>query len=180
MRCPDKFIILHTEVDMDEIERKYITLTALEQMYSRADIAKKLGIDIERVKELEEKTKPERDHISAIRKLYTSKKFNNIGFREFYEIYEKLPKECHYCGISQEEINELFDRGEMKPARNGKRGRKLELERVMPKESYENTDNLKLACYWCNNAKTDQFSEDEFKLIAVGIGKALKARLSKL
>jgi hypothetical protein len=32
---------------------------------------------------------------------------------------------------------------------------------------YSILENLCLACYWCNNAKTNYFSFEEFKLIGV-------------
>ena len=37
-----------------------------------------------------------------------------------------------------------------------------------------------MACYWCNNAKTDEFSPEEFKPIAEGIRKAWNERLREL
>ena len=39
-------------------------------------------------------------------------------------------------------------------------------------------DNVVLACYWCNNAKTDEFSPNEFKEIARGINEVWKRRLA--
>jgi len=34
-----------------------------------------------------------------------------------------------------------------------------------------------MSCYWCNNAKTDEFFVDEFKEIARGINYAWQKRL---
>jgi 5-methylcytosine-specific restriction endonuclease McrA len=56
----------------------------------------------------------------------------------------------------------------------------LELERKKPNESYDNTDNLVLCCYWCNNAKTDEFTEEEFKEIGKVIGKIWQTRLQRI
>jgi 5-methylcytosine-specific restriction endonuclease McrA len=50
-------------------------------------------------------------------------------------------------------------------------GRKLELDRKDPDLTYENLNNLVLACYWCNNAKTDTFTNEEF----MKVGEAFKA-----
>jgi len=36
-----------------------------------------------------------------------------------------------------------------------------------------------MACYWCNNAKTDEFDGDEFKEIGEAIKKVWKKRLKK-
>ena len=68
----------------------------------------------------------------------------------------------------------MFAQQQVKTKRSGTRGRSLELERVRPNEDY---GNLELACYWCNNAKSDEFNEMEFKPIGIEIGKALRARL---
>lgn len=38
-----------------------------------------------------------------------------------------------------------------------------------------NPDNCVLACYWCNNAKTDAFTDKEFKPIGDLIGKTIKS-----
>ena len=38
-----------------------------------------------------------------------------------------------------------------------------------------NPDNCVLACYWCNNAKTDAFTDKEFKPIGDIIGKTIKS-----
>ena len=37
-----------------------------------------------------------------------------------------------------------------------------------------NADNCVLACYWCNNAKTDAFTDKEFKPIGIEIGKKIR------
>ncbi|KOH46766.1 hypothetical protein NC99_04170 [Sunxiuqinia dokdonensis] len=35
------------------------------------------------------------------------------------------------------------------------------------------------SCYWCNNAKTDTFSSEEFKIIGKEIGKIWEKRLTE-
>ena len=42
-----------------------------------------------------------------------------------------------------------------------------------------NKDNCVLACYWCNNAKTDAFTADEFKPIGKEIGKTIQKILNE-
>ena len=42
-----------------------------------------------------------------------------------------------------------------------------------------NKNNCVVACAWCNNAKTDAFSYDEFKPIGVKIGEKIKSILEK-
>jgi hypothetical protein len=37
-----------------------------------------------------------------------------------------------------------------------------------------------MACYWCNNAKTDEFTAEEFEHIGIAIGELFKERLKKI
>ena len=37
----------------------------------------------------------------------------------------------------------------------------MEIDRIKANHEYLK-DNVVLACYWCNNAKSDEFSEPEF------------------
>jgi len=37
----------------------------------------------------------------------------------------------------------------------------MEIDRIEPNKEYT-PDNCVLACYWCNNAKSDEFSSHEF------------------
>ena len=53
--------------------------------------------------------------------------------------------------------------------RGGRRGQRLEVERPESKEPYS-PENCVLACYPCNNAKSDVFSYAEF----LEIGKAIR------
>ena len=52
----------------------------------------------------------------------------------------------------------------------------MEIDRKAPNQEYSD-DNCEPICYWCNNAKTDEFSAEEFKPIGMAIGNALRARL---
>ncbi len=58
--------------------------------------------------------------------------------------------------------------------RGGKRGRRLEIDRINPSLSYDRLENLVWCCYWCNNAKSNFFTKEEFMPIAKIIGEALK------
>jgi hypothetical protein len=109
------------------------------------------------------------DRIQRIKRLYNSKKPEIEkpwpSFEEFLEWYEKQPQKCCYCGISEPELARLIDSGRLYSKRLPTRGRHLELERKIPDLPYDKFDNLTLACYWCNNAKTDTFTADEFKKV---------------
>lgn len=163
------------ELFMDDAERDFVWLYAVgEKKYS--EIEEALGCDRARVQELFDRTANERKLVREIKRLFLRKKIK-ISFSEFYGEHVKRPKECCYCGVTQAQIDLLFEQKKIHTKRQGTRGRSLELERVKPNERYENTENLRLACYWCNNAKSDEFSMEEFKSIAEGIGKALRGRL---
>jgi len=55
----------------------------------------------------------------------------------------------------------------------------LEIDRKVATDSYSNLANLTYSCYWCNNAKTDTFSEEEFKIIGQAIGQVWQQRLKQ-
>lgn len=84
---------------------------------------------------------------------------------------------CHYCGITQNELTRLHSSGLIDNKRTT-RGRTLEIDRKMPNEPYNNIQNLTYSCYWCNNAKTDTFTEEEFMIIGNAISKIWKKRLN--
>ena len=164
---------------MTDLEFKYLKLAVIEQI-KFDQISKILGIDRIEVSKLWEELKVQREYFSDLRKIWKSK-FTNTetteSFWEFKKWYETTEKKCFYCGITETQITELFQRKKLYTKRN--RGRKLEIERLLPNEPYDNLENLVFSCYWCNNAKTDTFSSDEFKIIGKEIGKIWKIRLTK-
>lgn len=82
-------------------------------------------------------------------------------FVEFERIYDPDPKKriCYYCKISDGEISKLRSRGKIYSKVN--RGYTMEIDRLMPNHEYSKK-NCVLACYWCNNAKSDEFTSGEF------------------
>jgi 5-methylcytosine-specific restriction endonuclease McrA len=89
--------------------------------------------------------------------------FPLIGFKELVE-----NQECAYCKISIEMVNQLAK--VQKLFKKSERGWSLEIDRKNSNKEYAK-DNCVMACYWCNNAKTDEFTHDEF----VEIGKAIQS-----
>jgi 5-methylcytosine-specific restriction endonuclease McrA len=88
-----------------------------------------------------------------------------IPFDEFKEVFaENKDRQCHYCGITEKVIDEMILKSKIKTKRLLTRGRTMEIDRIKPNEGYTK-DNIVLSCYWCNNAKTDEFSYKEFKSI---------------
>jgi 5-methylcytosine-specific restriction endonuclease McrA len=84
-------------------------------------------------------------------------------------------KECHYCGITLEIINELVYKEQLFNKKLT-RGFSLEIDRLSPNHEYT-PDNTAMCCYWCNNAKTDEFNEQEFKKIGKIIAEIWEERL---
>lgn len=84
-------------------------------------------------------------------------------------------KECKYCKVSLEDIRKLYKGGKIY-TKWYTRGKSLELDRKIPNWEYSE-ENTVACCYWCNNAKTDEFFDDEFNSIGLAIGTMLKDRL---
>ena len=97
------------------------------------------------------------------------------GFREFYGINDS-ERCCGYCGISEKQISDLHRNKKINTIRLKNRGTTMEIDRVNPHEFYDK-GNIILSCYWCNNAKTDEFDKDEFKEIARGNNNVWSTRL---
>jgi len=92
--------------------------------------------------------------------------------------YEELVNstDCYYCKTPIQKIRDLIELGKI--YKKNERGWNLEIDRKEPNQEYH-YNNLVMACYWCNNAKTDEFTAKEFKPIGEAIGKVLKSRLPK-
>ncbi len=93
------------------------------------------------------------------------------------ELFKYGNNECSYCGVTQEQIDEL---DQYEKSGYGltirARGKKMEVDQLNPKSGYTK-GNIALCCYWCNNAKTDTFSVKEFKEIARGINIAWNIKI---
>jgi hypothetical protein len=148
----------------DQHKELLFHLYNIEGVYNYKGIAEKLNVPVETIVVLYgEELKEERIKIASIKNIWSAKKMSEkISFKTFYEWYLKQEKKCFYCGVEEEKMRMLLDSKRVTTKRL--RGRKLELDRKNPKdESYHDLNNFVLACYWCNNAKTDTFTSDEFK-----------------
>jgi 5-methylcytosine-specific restriction endonuclease McrA len=83
--------------------------------------------------------------------------------------------------LTSEESLILFNRYPQS-TRGGRRGKRLELDRINPaiRNYGSNINNLALACYWCNNAKTNYFTYDEFKIIGEKMKVVQQARINAI
>ncbi|MGE4288933.1 MAG: hypothetical protein AB7E36_09605 [Salinivirgaceae bacterium] len=94
--------------------------------------------------------------------------------QQFNDLIKK--DKCYYCGLTLMEIEELGAKHLL--SKKNLRGWSLEIDRKTANLEYT-PDNCVMACYWCNNAKTDEFNADEFKPIAEKIKNAFDERLKK-
>lgn len=155
-------------------QAQFLDLHMIEQK-TYDEISTLLGIPRATLSEWYEELLPERRYIAWVRTLWNKKK-PTPHFREFYDWYIAHRDQCNYCGITEAEIKQLLDAGKLYTKRIGTHGRKLELDRINPNGS-DLLNNLVVACYWCNNAKTDTFSHEEFLEVGKAIRKIWEARL---
>lgn len=106
-------------------------------------------------------------------------KFEKIFPLKEFENMTKNKTTCSYCGISLDQIKALGENKKLNNKRSDTRGYTLEIDRMLPNLEYSK-ENCCMACYWCNNAKTDEFSPEEFKPIARGINEIWNKRLETI
>lgn len=150
-------------------------------------VADKLQLELEVLEKLKEDEEVSFE-IERITKLYQNQ-FNDAKRREgfndnftlFYSWYKKYDSlgTCCYCGVHKEDLaqDEVFDNS------NRRRGGRLEIERVVtfPKSKNLYTEkNCRLACFICNNAKSDFLSVQDFYPIAKGIHTFWEKHLDKI
>ena len=148
---------------MTEQQTEFLRLHIVEQVKYKT-ISQLLNIPQTTLTTWYEELKNERTKIAEIRNLWTRKNIK-LAFSEFYKWYLSNESKCCYCEITESEIKLLLEAGLLTTKRIDTRGRKLELELKQPDLPYDNIENLALSCYWCNNAKTDTFTDEEFKAV---------------
>lgn len=127
--------------------------------------------------------KDEKEKIKKMKEVYYNYFTSNLSIEKFKEFYgpdnDQKHRKCHYCGIDEEKINLLIKNEMITTKRLYSRGKKLEVDKKEPDGEYSK-ENIILCCYWCNNAKTDEFTETEFKIIAEKIREVWQKRLDKI
>ena len=101
-------------------------------------------------------------------KLVFTSKLKEQDFKSF-----EKDENCGYCKTSILTIREMMKSNKI--FKKNERGYNLELDRKDPNMEYS-TQNCIMACYWCNNAKTDEFNADEFEPIGKAIGEVFRKR----
>ena len=106
---------------------------------------------------------------------------------DFLDWYNSQEKNCHYCGLTEMESQEIVMTGLLTSNRfpqNGiigrgqSRGVWLEVDRFSPKEKYSRT-NCVLCCYFCNNDKSDVFEGVDYLKFRHNRSKFLKEKLKR-
>lgn len=142
-------------------QEKFLQLAVIEGK-TYPEIEKILGIPRKEFAPWWEELKDERLKITQIRSLW-KQKCPELTYMEFATWYQQAEKQCYYCGLDDQETAKLWERHPDLTKRT--RGRVLEIDRISPNKPYNDFDNLVFACYWCNNAKTDTFTGEEFKKV---------------
>ena len=158
---------------MTDQQKDFLQLAVIDRL-SYEEISEKLNIERSVFAPWWNELNSERSYLTSIRDKWL-KKCPDIDFQFFREWYEHTFRKCHYCGLTEQEMSTLWEKYPNLTKRG--RGRKLEIERLQPNLDYRNLTNLVFCCYWCNNAKTDTFTSDEFSEIGKVINKIWQDRL---
>jgi hypothetical protein len=86
---------------------------------------------------------------------------------------------CAYCHITESEFQRLIRAGQVLTKRLRTRGAAFEIDCRDPRLGYT-AGNLALCCYWCNNAKSDEFIAEEFQPVAEALAQVWRQRLQML
>ena len=103
---------------------------------------------------------------------------NNEQLYSLFQWWETTPKVCYYCKLQENFLEELHNQPGHINKRFPQRGKSLEIDRKQADLPYSNIPNLVLACYWCNNAKTDTFTEQEFQQLGQVMKRIWENRLN--
>jgi thioredoxin-related protein len=106
----------------------------------------------------------------------------SLSNEQLYNLFiwwENTPKVCYYCSLPENTLEEIHQIPGHINKRYPQRGKSLEIDRKQSDLPYSNIENLALSCYWCNNAKTDTFTETEFEQIGQVIKRIWENRLGR-
>lgn len=162
---------------LSEDQKGFIDIVYI-QCRKYADVVKEIKIDIVTIRQWYAELEPVWRPMSRIRNLYKTKGMT-INFYSFFKWISEQERKCYYCGITKPQIQTLKELG-LRNKRELTRGSALELDRKDSHALYDDLDNLTYCCYWCNNAKTDTFTADEFKEVGEAIGRVWRKRLGNL
>ncbi len=145
----------------------------------------------ERNEKIDQWINKNKSKVGELKNLYKEEFKKNLKLEQFKEFYgqDNDKRQCEYCKITESQISELIQNERIVTKRIYSRGRKMEVDRKEPNGLYTLSErnkngkflnsNIVLSCYWCNNAKTDEFSYEEFKKVGKVFEQIWKERLEK-
>jgi 5-methylcytosine-specific restriction endonuclease McrA len=84
---------------------------------------------------------------------------------KFLEWYDKQGESCNYCGVTQPKLHKIVKsrNGNLTLNQKTKRSKgTLEIEKLNPSQGYT-YENSVLSCPFCNNAKSNLISENDWR-----------------
>lgn len=168
----DSYKELSKKFNMEEKELKKLGKTIKDVVINKLNISHELYADYERENQDIQyiKSKGTVDRIQGSLDKKTKKRSGGFKTKlRFYKWYLKQPKICCYCGITEDLLIEYFENNNN--SKRFQRGKSLEVERILTdkKNNHYSEKNCRLACYLCNNAKSDLIYYQDFRPIAMGI-----------
>ena len=125
------------------------------------------------------------DYWDKLNNKITKERIDGFGGKDkFIDWYMNQGDKCYYCGITQGELNTLFEKKliiskKFSPALQVER--KISPKDESDKENLYNQDNCVLACCLCNNAKSDMILEKDFiKYFAKPMSDFLRDKLKEV
>lgn len=113
-----------------------------------------------------------------------------LDIHDFLEWYKNNIKDscCYYCGLTERECQRIVHLGILQSERFPKygifsrgvgRGYWLEIDRKDPDNKKYSKENCVPSCYFCNNDKSDVFTNIEYKLFYQNRREYLVSLISK-
>lgn len=176
----------HAEINENELDdfqieenldtqKKYINIYWQRENYKKDDID---GIIIDDIYSGMKKWREQHvDNMKSLKDYYVGKIFKEIFPYDEFTAFVNERHECEYCHITKKKINALIDK-QLLNKKKHTRGWSLEIDRKEPNLEYTR-ENCVWCCYWCNSAKTDEFSHQEFKEIGKVIENIWDGRLNR-
>lgn len=122
------------------------------------------------VKDFEISNKKTLEQLRRYRTLWNNKKTllsdDFRSFERFYywyvEQYKIQDHKCYYCGVNEKVVRDAMGK-HFSHRKRQNRGKYFELERKGPIDESYSPENCVLACYFCNNDKSDIFTEEQYR-----------------
>lgn len=158
---PEQKLVLFKIEKNEDALKQYINIYWQREDYKNDEINEKKINDIyHAMKRWREENKELFEHLQ---RYYVTQIFPTVFSFEDFKDFINSKSECAYCHITEDKIKVLIDAQQLNKKKDT-RGWTLEIDRIKPNYEYTK-DNCVWCCYWCNNAKTDEFSYEEYKKI---------------